>query len=63
MIKVGIDSGLVTHWQIVLGVGEPTKFRYMGVIGITNNDFYTWHRHVEESRSVTRGMGMKTFHA
>ena len=61
MIRVWIDSGLVTHWQISLGVGEPTKFQYMGVIGITNDDFYTWHRHVGESRSVTRGMSMKTF--
>ena len=38
MIGVGIDSGLVTHWQIALGVGEPTKARYMGVIGIINDD-------------------------
>ena len=38
MIGVGIDLGLVTHWQIALGVGEPTKARYMGVIGITNDD-------------------------
>ena len=29
MIEVGIDSGLVTHWKIALGVGEPTKARYM----------------------------------
>ena len=36
-----IDSGLVTHWQIALGVGEPTKARYMGVIGITSDDCHT----------------------
>ena len=29
MIGVGIDSGMVTHWQIALGVGEPTMARYM----------------------------------
>ena len=34
MIGVGIDSGWVTHWQIALGVGEPTKALYLGVIGI-----------------------------
>ena len=45
MIGVGIDSRLVTHWQIALGVGEPIKARYMGVIGIT-------------SASVTLGIGM-----
>ena len=33
MIGVEIDSGWVTHWQITLGVGEPTKARYLGVIG------------------------------
>ena len=45
-IGVGIDSGLVTHWQTALGVGEPTKARYMCVIGITSDDCHTWHRHV-----------------
>ena len=29
MIGVGIDLGLVTHWQIALGVGEPTMALYM----------------------------------
>ena len=43
---VGIDSGLVTHWQIALGIGELTKDRYMGVIGITSDNCHTWHRHV-----------------
>ena len=37
---------MVTHWQIALGVGEPTKARYLGVIGITNENFHTWHRNV-----------------
>ena len=46
MIGVGVDSGLVTYWQIVLGVGEPTKARYLGVSDITNDDCHTWHRHV-----------------
>ena len=46
MIGVGINSGLVTHWQIALGVGEPKKAWYMGVIGITSEDCHTWHRHV-----------------
>ena len=30
---------MVTHWQIALGVGEPTKASYLGVIGITSDDF------------------------
>ena len=38
MIGVEIDSGWITLWQIALGVGEPTKDRYMGVIGITSDD-------------------------
>ena len=46
MIGVEIDSGLVINWKIALGVGEPTKARYMGVISITNDDCHTWHRHV-----------------
>ena len=46
MIGVGIDSGFVTHWKIALSVGEPTKARYMGVIGTTSDDCHTWHRHV-----------------
>ena len=46
MIGVEIDSRLVTHWKIELGVGEPTKAWYMGVIGITNDDCHTWHRNV-----------------
>ena len=50
MIGVEIDLGLVTHWKIALGVGEPTKAQYMGVIGITNHDCHAWHRHVGESR-------------
>ena len=25
MIEVGTDSGLVTHWKITSGVGEPTR--------------------------------------
>ena len=29
---VGINSGLVTYWQIALGVGEPSKVWYRGVI-------------------------------
>ena len=28
MIGVRTDSGLVTHWRIALGVGEPTRARY-----------------------------------
>ena len=37
---------MVTHWQITLGVGESTKARYLGVIGITSDDFHTWNKHV-----------------
>ena len=37
---------MVTHWQIALGVGEPTKAQYMGVIGIISDDLHIWHRHV-----------------
>ena len=37
------------HWQIALGVGELTKARYMGVIGITSEDCHTCHRHVQGS--------------
>ena len=29
MIGVEIDSGLVTHWQLTLGVGELIMARYM----------------------------------
>ena len=29
MIGVEIDSGLVTHWQLALGVGELIMARYM----------------------------------
>ena len=54
---VGVDSGWVTHWQVALGVGKPTRARYFGVIGFTSDDCHTWHRHVLESR----GMGMETF--
>ena len=32
MIGVGVDLGLATHWQIALGVGEPTKAQYMGIM-------------------------------
>ena len=32
---------MVTHWQIALGVGETIKARYLGVIGITSDDFHT----------------------
>ena len=45
-----VDSGWITHWKIAIGVGEPTKARYMGVIGITSDDCHTWHRHVRGSR-------------
>ena len=34
MIGVGVDSGWVTHWQIALGVGEPTKAQYLGVLAL-----------------------------
>ena len=37
---------MVTHWKIGLGVGKQTKARYLGVIGITRDDFHTWRRHV-----------------
>ena len=43
---VGIDLGLITKWQIALGVGEPRKARYVDVIGITSDDGHTWHMHV-----------------
>ena len=46
MIGVEIDSGLVTYWHLALGVGESTKARYMGIIGITNDNCHAWHRHV-----------------
>ena len=46
MIGVEVDLVWVTHWKIALGVGEPTKAQYMGVIGITDDDCHTWHRHV-----------------
>ena len=35
---------MITHWQIALGVGEPTKDWKLSVIGITGDDFHTWHR-------------------
>ena len=46
MIGVEVDLGWVTHWQVALGVGEPTKAQYMGVIDITDDDCHTWNRHV-----------------
>ena len=46
MIGVGVDSGWVTHWKLALGVGESTKARYLGVIGITSDNCHTWHSHV-----------------
>ena len=35
---------MFTHWKIALGVGELAKTRYLSVIGITSDDFHTYHR-------------------
>ena len=35
---------MVTHWKIALGVGELEKARWLSAIGITSDDFHTWHR-------------------
>ena len=37
---------MVIHYKIALGVGEPAKARWFGVIGIASDNFHTWHRHV-----------------
>ena len=42
MIGVGIDPGLVTHWKIASGVGEPTRARYMDVIHDTDKLTTHW---------------------
>ena len=31
---------------LAMGTGEPVRARYMCIIGTTDDDRHTWHRHV-----------------